>query len=694
MIRKASRVFLVSLMLGACHSIREANVTESAWNLVSPPGARTQSTILLVWDKPENYEAIEGYEVYCGGRLIGRTRFADFTAEGLEAGAKYSFTVRSYSRGGAFSGFSKPVTVSTRALGQTVDIRDHGAVGDGSTLNTKAIQDAIRACPRGGTVLVPAGVFRTGALFLKSEMTLHVSAGGILLGSADPADYPLIPSRWEGRQRESYSSLLNGGSMKEGISDVVISGAGTIDGSGSKLMKAEMANEEKTARGRVICFINSDAIYMEGVTVRQPPAWCVHFIYCQNVTANRITVNTTFDDYGNRYSIGNGDGFNPDSTRHVTVVDSTFLTGDDSIAIKSGRDEFGRRVGKPSEQIRISNCRFIAGLGVAIGSEMSGGVRDVRVEDCTFSRAAFLAQIKTPRGRGGVVENVLFRDISYGDGFFAENEWFRAPITLDAYYGTIDPDTQEVLEVSEGTPQVRNITFRNITISNPLGRAALLRGLPEAPYRNIRLENISAAADFGIEGENLEGVYLDRVSVKADPGPAFSWKNVNELLTTGEGGSSLPMPELEYGPAPDGRNILRDGDFSGKDDAWRRSGAEIVTNEAGKSFLRLAPGKSFVFQAVAEGFSPLQRYTFLVRARTGTAKQMGWDDITFGSISFKDSGGKGLGWNNLCVAGRKFREPRISGIIPPGTAVIEVEVSGGGTHVTDVERIMLVVEDR
>jgi exo-poly-alpha-galacturonosidase len=161
-------------------------------------------------------------------------------------------------------------------------------------------------------------------------------------------------------------------------------GEGKIDTSGTVLFKNEMA-EKEGYRGRAVCIRNANHVYLKDITVRQSPAWCVHLIYCSHISVNQVKIHTKYDENGRRYEdIFNGDGLNPDSSNNVYIFHSMIASQDDCIAIKSGRDEEGRAIGIPSQHIRISNCTFQSGFGIAVGSEMSGGVNHVRVSDCTF----------------------------------------------------------------------------------------------------------------------------------------------------------------------------------------------------------------------------------------------------------------------------------------------------------------------
>jgi len=257
---------------------------------------------------------------------------------------------------------------------ERICITEYGAVSGKDVMNTSEIQAAIDACPENGCVVIPKGIFCSGALFLKSNMTLYLDSGACLLGSVNTDDYPLMTYRWEGRETLCYASLLN---TKEGKQENIrIQGKGTIDANGMVLFQKEMA-EKKGARGRAVCLRNVDGIQISGVTIRQSPAWCLHLIYCDNILIEQVEIHTKYSETGDLYrDIFNGDGIDIDSCRNVVMRDSLIASQDDCIAIKSGRDEEGRNVGLPTENVTITNCVFRYGFGVAMGSEMSGGIKN------------------------------------------------------------------------------------------------------------------------------------------------------------------------------------------------------------------------------------------------------------------------------------------------------------------------------
>lgn len=483
-------------------------------HLMAAPGSVMEDSVALLWDKAQ--DAAE-YEVIVDGKVWGRTVHTDLTIEGLESGRSYEMQVRGRTKGGEEILPCGPVAVAVKSKARIFDVTEYGAVGDGKTMNTRALQEAVDACCGGGKVVVPKGVFLTGALFLKSDMTLYLEEGAVLLGSPRTEDYPVMEYRWEGRERMCYASLINTMDTKgERLHDITIAGRGKIDANGEALRAAELA-EGAGIKGRAAALRNVDRLYLKDITVKQSPAWCLHLIYCCDVSINHVKVFTKCDEDGRKYrDINNGDGIDPDSCRNVYIFNTMVASQDDCIAIKSGRDEDGRRVGIPTENVRITNCRFRSGFGVAVGSEMSGGVRNVLVQDCDFQDVYSVGSVKTPRGRGNVVENVVYEDCFFRNSSTEHHDckWFRGAIYIDQFYSHDDVDEGAAEPVDEGTPLIRDITFRSIDLETVAGNAIYIVGLPEMPLQNICLENIRAKGRYGMKVANVNGLEMKNVTVE------------------------------------------------------------------------------------------------------------------------------------------------------------------------------------
>lgn len=423
------------------------------------------------------------------------------------------------------------------------NILDYGAKADGTTVNTEAIQAAINDCA-GGRVVIPAGTFVSGALFLHSDMTLFLEEGAVLLGSGNLEDYPLCRYRFEGREQLCHASLINTEDIRslkkdspcyetgylqgeERLRGIVIEGKGTIDGNGSLLKQRELA-AGKGVRGRTLALRNVDGLVLRGVTVRQSPAWCVHVIFCRDVLLENVTICSKYAADGSSYNVVNGDGFDPDSCQNVTVRGCTIESQDDCIAIKSGRDMEGRKVGIPTENVLIEDCTFRYGFGVAVGSEMSGSVRHVLVQNCVFEETHSLASIKAPRGRGGVIEDIVYRNIRHSNRNTSQKDcrWFRGAVYIDQFYSHETFDTEHGEPVDEGTAVIRGITFENVDTETTAGNAVYLVGLPEQCLEDIRLSHVHAAGKTGMVAANIRGLKLEDVTVTAEEGETVTEKNV------------------------------------------------------------------------------------------------------------------------------------------------------------------------
>ena len=403
-------------------------------------------------------------------------------------------------------------------------ITKFGAAEGGKKDCTEAITKAVAGCSKagGGRVLVPPGVFLTSAIHLQSNVNLHVSRGATLLFVQDPARYlPLVPARFEGVELMNYSPFI----YANGVENIAITGEGTLDGNAdnshwwpwkgqarfgyntgqpkddARRTLFEMGEKDvplaerrfgegSYLRPNFIQPIASKNVLIEGVTIVRSPMWEVTPYGCTNVIVRGVKINS----HG-----PNNDGCDPDSCRDVLIEDCTFDTGDDCIAIKSGRDRDGRRVAKPTENVVIRNCVMKDGHGgVTIGSEMSGSVRNVFVENCRLSSPNLnqALRFKTNAMRGGTIENIYCRHIEVG-------EVADAVVQVDFYY--------EVGEQGPERPMVRNIEIADLTAKQ--ARYALyIRGFRDDPVRDVHLERCT----FGRTAqkdviENAKGLRLEDV---------------------------------------------------------------------------------------------------------------------------------------------------------------------------------------
>jgi polygalacturonase len=407
------------------------------------------------------------------------------------------------------------------------DIQKYGAAGDGAKDSTSAIAAAISACHQagGGTVVVPQGVYLTGAVHLLSNVELHVSEGATLRFDRDPRRYlPLVFTRWEGMECLNYSPFIY--SFEQ--DNIAITGGGTLDGQcdcehwwpwkgrtncgwskgqpsqdAARAMLYDMVSrdlpvaERKFGEGSYLrpAFIQpvrGKNILIEGVNIVNSPMFELNPLYCRNLTVRDVKISS----HG-----PNNDGCDPDSCTDMLIENCVFDTGDDCIAIKSGRNRDGRRVGIPTENVVIRNCRMKDGHGgVTIGSEMSGGVRNVFAENCRMDSPHLdqALRFKTNAMRGGIIENVFIRNITIG-------EIDDSILQIDFYY-------EEGLKGPEH-PLVRNIDIRDVTCKK--AKYALnVRGFPNDPIRNLHIEScrFDQVAKPNVV-ENVEGLALANVTL-------------------------------------------------------------------------------------------------------------------------------------------------------------------------------------
>lgn len=402
-------------------------------------------------------------------------------------------------------------------------ITAYGAVAGGTTDATFAFRAAIDACHRagGGRVVVPPGVFLTGAVHLKSGVNLHVSEGATVRFRREPEAYlPVVLTRWEGVELMNYSPLVYAFEQR----DVAITGEGTLDGQAD----AEHwwhwkrgGHPESQAVDRDRLFAQAEAgvsvaervygaghylrpqfiqpyrctnVLVEGVTITGSPMWVIHPVLSRNVTVRGVRV----------VSHGpNNDGCNPESSTDVLIEHALFDTGDDCIAIKSGRNADGRRLAAPSERIVVRGCRMRAGHGgVTIGSEVSGSVRDVFVERCEMSSPDLERgiRLKTNAVRGGVVENVFVRDVAIGETGSA--------IDVDMLY--------EEGAAGGFTPVVRNVAVDRMTVRRA-AHALFVRGLPASPVRGLVVRDSTfRGVTKGVRLEHVEDLVLRGVTIEPE----------------------------------------------------------------------------------------------------------------------------------------------------------------------------------
>jgi len=418
------------------------------------------------------------------------------------------------------------------------DIRDFGAVEGGKVKNTQAISKTIKAAKKagGGRVLIPAGKWLTGAIHLESNVNLHIAEGALVLFSNKLKDYlPAVFSRHEGMECYKPSGLI----YALECDNIAITGKGRLHGQGRpwwgsresrKMILDGKTVTDGTRRLNELCaegvpvakrifdgsegdfirpsFINPvkcTNVFIEGITVLYGPMWTVNPVYCENVIVRKVKVRTE-GDYGHT---PNGDGVNPDSCRNVLIEYCDMDTGDDCFAIKSGRAEDGLRVGIPCENVVIRHCQGRQGHGgVVIGSETSGGIRNIFIRDCTFNGTDRGLRFKTARGRGATIENVWAQDIQMG-------EIVKEAIIVNTLRYT---KRYPAHPLTDRTPTYRNLNFRNIVCEYANKAAIRIVGLPEKPMAGLRFENIDIKAVEGIQAQDASDMQFVNVNVVPDKG--------------------------------------------------------------------------------------------------------------------------------------------------------------------------------
>lgn len=450
----------------------------------------------------------------------------------------------------------------------TLRVNTLGGIGDGQFLNTDIINQAILTSSKngGGVVSIPQGLWLTGPIELQSNVNLHIERDAILLFSANLDDYKLVESNWEGEPSWRNQNPISGRNLE----NIAITGAGTIDGNGqawrmvkkSKMTASQWKNlvasggvvDEKTSiwypsesalrgalenqsgrilpgitiehyndfkdylRPNLLALTSCKRILLEGVTFQNSPAWNLHPLMCEDLTLQNVTVR-------NPWYAQNGDGLDLESCRNVLVDNCTFDVGDDGICIKSGRDQAGRDRAMPTENVVIRNSVvYHAHGGFVIGSEMSGGARNIWVENCSFIGTDIGLRFKTKRGRGGVVENIYIKNITMAN---IPGE----AILFDMYYDTKDIAQAAELRipVTEETPQFRNFYIDNIQVKGA-NKAIFFRGLPEMHIQNIAINNATIEAKSGIEIIEASNISLKNITLNTiDTKPITSVANSKNI---------------------------------------------------------------------------------------------------------------------------------------------------------------------
>lgn len=471
--------------------------------------------------------------------------------------------------------FDMPVVAEPVIPDFSVNIEDFGAVSDGITINTQAFSDAINAAAEngGGKIVVPRGIWLTGPIVFKNNINLHVEEGALLIFSANKDLYPLVKTSFEGLETYRSQSPISG----VGLENIAITGKGIIDGSGdawrpvkkSKMTESQWKQLVKSGgvlsddgkmwypseaykkghqltnnfnvppfetreqfeevkeflRPVMVSFVKCKKVLLDGPTFQNSPAWNIHPLMCEDVTIRNLTVR-------NPWYSQNGDGLDLESCKNAVIYNNSFDVGDDAICFKSGKNEDGRRRGMPTENVIVKNNIVYHGHGgFVVGSEMSGGVRNVHVSNCTFIGTDVGLRFKSTRGRGGVVENIYISNI---DMINIPTEAIR----FNMFYGGQSPILEEgqkaavrdenPVPVTEETPSFRNIYMKNINVTSSK-TAAMFQGLPEMSLENVNLEDAVLEAENGITVIDGANINFKNVKVLQEKGPALTIYNTKNV---------------------------------------------------------------------------------------------------------------------------------------------------------------------
>ena len=459
--------------------------------------------------------------------------------------------------------FDMPKVNEAQFPNNEVNIKDFGAIHGGIVKNTDAFAKAINtlATKGGGKVIVPRGIWLTGPITFKSNINLHLEAGALIIFSKDFNDYPIVKTSFEGLNTVRCISPINA----NGLENIAITGYGIIDGSGdawrpvksSKMTDGQWKNlvnsggvlskngkiwfpTESSKKGYesstnfnvpdlisdselnsvkdflrpvMVSIIKCKNVLLDGPTFQNSPAWNIHPLMCEDVIIRNIHVR-------NPWYSQNGDGLDLESCKNALVYNNTFDVGDDAICFKSGKDKDGRDRAMPTENVIVkNNIVYHAHGGFVIGSEMSGGVKNVHVSNCTFIGTDVGLRFKSTRGRGGIVENIYISNI---DMVHIPTEAIRfnlyysgkAPVLEEGQTSDIEIKEENLVEITEETPSFRNIFMKNIKVSDS-DTAIFFMGLPEMNLKNISIENAVFETRKGITAIDADGITLKNITIKA-----------------------------------------------------------------------------------------------------------------------------------------------------------------------------------
>lgn len=490
----------------------------------------------------------------------------------------------------------------------SVSITDFGAKSGGQTLNTEAFAEAIGALSKkgGGRVVIPRGTWLTGPITLKSNIELYTEIGAMVIFSTDKNLYPVVETNFEGFNTFRCTSPINGRNLEH----VAITGKGIFDGSGDawRAVKKEKLTEsqwkkllasggivsengkiwypsqqfrdgEKLAEMNVprslktraefekirdflrpvmVSLISCKKVLIDGPTFQNSPAWNIHPLMCEDFTMRNTTVR-------NPWYSQNGDGIDIESCKNSIIHDCSFDVGDDAICIKSGKDKDGRDRKMPNENLIVKNCTVFHGHGgVTVGSEMSGGVRNLHVSNCTFIGTDVGLRFKSNRGRGGVVENIYISDIEMMNiptQAISFNLYYSGRSASEDLDAGVEGQAPALLPVTEETPQFKNISIRNVNCKGAL-LGIQLQGLPEMNLENVVLENIRMEADNGLVCSDATGVRIKNLTLITKKTPVLDFNNSRNVVVDGLSTQSGVFPLIQVSGQVTANTVLKNLDLT------------------------------------------------------------------------------------------------------------------------------------
>jgi polygalacturonase len=399
------------------------------------------------------------------------------------------------------------------------DVRDYGAKGDGVAQDTAAIQKALDECGNagGGIVRFPAGVYLSQPIILRNATTVELDAGAMLLATTNQGDFMKTPGDWVKAKSSDFVPFISG----KNLTDVCFMGGGTIDGSGAVWWgEAEKARRKVSGytlpRPNLVVLERCRKVRMENITLQNSPKFNFVPDECEGVVVSNVTIL-------NPEHAANTDGIDPSDSRNVLITRCHIDTGDDNVAIKAGHKVPGREFA--SEDITVTDCIFLHGHGMSIGSETLGGVRNVTVKNCIFCGTENGIRIKSQRGKGGLVEDIHYEDIEMTNVDPAVT--FTCYYTFNSAKDPVQkavPQNDSAQEVTEATPVFRNIYVNHLTATCQRGAGVIL-GLPESRIANVVFKNVKISAVSGMEIKNAAGIQMKNVQVTAEEGEPFILQN-------------------------------------------------------------------------------------------------------------------------------------------------------------------------